>query len=117
MDHIGEANEMVERVAKAIWDVWRKSADAPESAIGVSWEWVATADPLRFPHSAEVARVGRQEACAAIAAMREPTEEQARRMDHLLSTSEPPTRRWHWIWHEMIDSILPIQPENKERAA
>lgn len=46
-------------------------------------------------------------ATAAIEAMREPTKVQELVMHELLERSDrPPTKRWHWVWHEMIEAAL-----------
>jgi hypothetical protein len=90
--------EMVERVARAIWEKegeingWGKDASAASFPI------------VRSEHEA-IAR-------AAIAAMREPAREQDAVMRVVLGPDTPPTRRWHWVWQEMIDAVL-----NAEKAA
>ena len=42
---------------------------------------------------------------AAIEAMREPTGEQEQVMNFLVER-RPPSKRWQWIWHEMIQAAL-----------
>lgn len=47
---------------------------------------------------------------AALEVMREPTEAQKKVMWELLERdNRPPTKRWHWVWHEMIEAALPPQ--------
>lgn len=47
----------------------------------------------------------------AIEAMREPTAAQEAVMRDLLEREDrPPTKRWHWIWHEMIEAALQKAP-------
>ena len=87
-------NEMVERVARAFSDVCLDGCEHQ----GKADEMRACVDPPCYCR--ELARV-------AITAMREPTEAQAKLMDDLLARADrPATKRWHWVWQEMIDSAL-----------
>jgi hypothetical protein len=75
-------NEMIERVARALHrDIDNYGPVARELAI--------------------------LDARKAIEAMREPTEAQAAVMREVLDNKDrPPTKRWHWVWHEMIEAAL-----------
>lgn len=82
-------SEMVERVARAIFESDMK--------------WAPVLDH-QFEENKVVYLKG---ALAAIEAMREPTEAQKKVMWNLLERAGcPPTKRWHWVWHEMIEAAL-----------
>ena len=80
-------NEMISRVARAI-----KAYEA-----SVSSE-TGSANPTGKEYEEGKAR-------AAIEAMREPTGDQESVMDFLVER-RPPSKRWQWIWHEMIEAAL-----------
>jgi hypothetical protein len=81
-------NETVERVARALWD----AAGSPDEE-----SWDATMEQFRA--------IYRRQARAAIAAMREPTEEMADAGTKVMATQHQ--RRWSLpIWRAMIDEAL-----------
>jgi hypothetical protein len=54
----------------------------------------------------------RHVAVAAIETMREPVAAQEAVMRDLLEREDrPPTKRWHWVWHEMIEAALSTKPQ------
>lgn len=47
-----------------------------------------------------------QAARATLEAMKEHSPEQEKRMRVVLGENTPATRRWHWVWYEMVDAAL-----------
>jgi hypothetical protein len=78
-------NEMISRVARAIKAYEASVSAETGSATGKEYE--------------------EGKARAAIEAMREPTGDQESVMDFLVDR-RPPSKRWQWIWHEMIEAAL-----------
>ena len=86
-------SEMIERVARALCLANGEDPDKPSGAFGVWWKSY------------------RDEARAALEAMREPSSAQEAVMLDLLERADrPPTKRWHWVWQEMIDAALSEKP-------
>lgn len=90
-------SDMIERVAKAIRSGLEASGFATVTANGPSGE-----EGLR--------QLFEVLAMDALEAMREHSPEQEKRMEVVLGQDTPPTRRWHWVWWEMIDAALEGHP-------
>ncbi len=83
--------DMVERIAMAIHD--------ERHGVGM---WASLGSAER--------RLYRFEAHAVLKAMKEHSPEQEKRMNMVLGENTPATRRWHWVWYEMIDAALATEP-------
>jgi hypothetical protein len=101
-------SELVERMARAIWDVYQASPIVTEGSAGLTWDDLLriAEKPMPLMAASKIVETARAEARAALMATRQPTEAQAKVMDEALGSHRPPTRRWHWVWQEMIDTEL-----------
>jgi hypothetical protein len=87
-------SEMVERVAQAIYEKWAANRSVPETWAEVS----------RLGHS--IAREARDEARAAIEAMREPTVEMLVAAQEDWMCVRAAEERGDFIWRAMINTAL-----------
>jgi hypothetical protein len=85
-----QALSMIERVARAISAAFREE--------GAFWDgaWETDIEQSAFHDAAR----------AAIEAMREPTAEMEAHMREVFPAGSPPTRRWQWLWSELIGKAL-----------
>jgi hypothetical protein len=66
---------MRDKIARAIWETWRKSQHASDEASLLTWEELSTADADSYPGLAELTELAFAESDAVLDAMREPSEE------------------------------------------
>lgn len=102
-------SEMIERVAKALL-AYENSDAAKQFPGSTGWD-----GPLMGERGREMYR---KMARVAMEAMRETTDAQEKKMREVLGRADlPPTKRWHWVWHEMLETELAQSRDHQSDAS